>query len=101
MALLTWLVVYKDCCGEKTVHRYDTLKQELGRNANTQPRRRPNVRCSQRAPAGLTYEWPASDIAEAECSSVDAYALAAELGRQAGSELTTSVRPSRYWPSEN
>ena len=40
----------------------------------------PNVRCSRRAPAGLTGRWLALDIAEATCSSVDACALAAELG---------------------
>ena len=40
-----------------------------------------NVRCSRRAPAGLPYERRASGIAEARIASVDACALAAELGR--------------------
>ena len=40
-----------------------------------------NVRCSRRAPAGLTDERRASGIAVAKIASVDASALAAELGR--------------------
>ena len=41
----------------------------------------PNVRCSRRAPAGLTDERLASGIAVAVIASVDGDALAAELGR--------------------
>ena len=40
-----------------------------------------NVRCSRRAPAGLTYGRLASGIAVATIASVDGSALAAELGR--------------------
>ena len=43
--------------------------------------RLPDARCRGRALAGLSGEWRASGIAEAECSSVDADALPAGLAR--------------------